>query len=179
MNLNLQQFFLGFASILCSLAAGQVSDADARILRSFNELHVDDGSYEFGYETDNGIKVQESGVAGQSVQGTAKWVDNEGTLFQLSYIADENGYQPQGLHLPTPPPIPPLILRALAYNAAHPQTDGFEYKFQAEPEFKSAPTTSRPKVPQKPSATRFPSFTQQVPSATKPTQASRFRSRNF
>ena len=30
----------------------------------------------------------------------------EGELISLKYLADENGFQPEGDHLPTPPPIP-------------------------------------------------------------------------
>lgn len=48
----------------------------------------------------------------------------EGVPVQISYVADENGYQPIGNVLPTPPPtpypIPPAIARALEYIAAHP-----------------------------------------------------------
>lgn len=43
--------------------------------------------------------------------------DKEGNDFSLSYTADENGYRPVGEHLPTSPPIPPAIARALRYLA--------------------------------------------------------------
>lgn len=51
---------------------------------------------------------------------TNMFQDKEGNDFNLSYTADENGYRPVGDHLPTPPPIPPAIARALLYLATKP-----------------------------------------------------------
>lgn len=178
-----------------------VNDANAAILRSYSDIQPD-GAYEYGYETDNGITMEESGVGGQSVQGSAKWTDNEGNVFELSYIADENGFRPVGAHIPTPPPIPDYILRSIAYNAAHPQVDENDFKppRKPEPEFPFVkPTTKAPprkvspaaappqrKVspaaappPQRkvsPALTKFPSFQQQAPLAK--TQNSRQLNRN-
>lgn len=49
----------------------------------------------------------------------------------MTYTANENGFNAQGPHLPvapvddkTPPPIPEAILRAIAWNQAHPEEDG-------------------------------------------------------
>lgn len=47
----------------------------------------------------------------------------EGGQYAIQYVADENGFRPQGAHIPTPPPIPDAILRSLEYNAAHPEED--------------------------------------------------------
>lgn len=57
------------------------------------------------------------------MQGAASWTDNEGGQHQLTYTADENGYQPQSPDIPVPPEIPAAIQRALEYNAAHPEQD--------------------------------------------------------
>lgn len=56
-------------------------------------------------------------------QGDFKYTAPDGTPISLQYIANENGFQPQGAHLPTAPPIPEAILRSLEYNAAHPEED--------------------------------------------------------
>ncbi|KAJ6647113.1 Pupal cuticle protein, partial [Pseudolycoriella hygida] len=82
-----------------ALSFARDRDANARILRADSDSYPD-GSYQYGYEADNGIEVEESGVAGVSVSGSAKWVDEEGTPIELTYTADENGYRPQGAHLP-------------------------------------------------------------------------------
>ncbi|XP_059059977.1 endocuticle structural glycoprotein ABD-4-like [Achroia grisella] len=84
-----------------------------------------DGSYKWLYETGNEINAEESGYVknfgkgeGEEVQvaeGKFSYKSPEGNLIALTYIADENGFQPQGEHLPTPPPIPPAIQKALEY----------------------------------------------------------------
>ncbi|KAJ8668806.1 hypothetical protein QAD02_000065 [Eretmocerus hayati] len=99
------------------------------ILRQNHQQDID-GSYAYSYDTENGISVAEQGrpVAKpgpvEVVQGQFSYTAPDGTPIQVSYVADENGFQARGAHLPTPPPIPPEILRALAYNAAHPEEDG-------------------------------------------------------
>lgn len=82
------------------------------------------------FEADNGISAQEQGRPGSGkeaaveAQGAFQYTAPDGSPISLTYVADENGFQPQGAHLPvgpTPPPIPEYILRSIEYNAAHPE----------------------------------------------------------
>nr|CAI5855082.1 unnamed protein product [Callosobruchus analis] len=99
-----------------------------RILSQTQEGPNVDGSYRWSYDTENGISAEEEGhVKGFGAQSEAmearggfRYTAPDGTPIALSYIANENGFQPTGAHLPTPPPIPPAIQRALAYIAANP-----------------------------------------------------------
>ncbi|CAH0547602.1 unnamed protein product [Brassicogethes aeneus] len=90
------------------------------IIRFENNPNQGDGSYNYLYETGNGINAQEEGYQkdGTAAQGSFSYTSPDGQQIQISYTADENGFQPQGAHLPTPPPIPPEILKALEQNAA-------------------------------------------------------------
>ncbi|GLV39275.1 Cuticular protein 49Ae [Carabus blaptoides fortunei] len=97
------------------------------------------GNFNYSYETGNGIKVEEAGilkhVTGLRARGNFAADDNtpdeddilvqtgsfsytapDGTVISLRYTADENGFQPIGDHLPTPPPIPASILRVMSRN---------------------------------------------------------------
>ncbi|KZC07897.1 PREDICTED: endocuticle structural glycoprotein SgAbd-8-like [Dufourea novaeangliae] len=94
-----------------------------------------DGSFSSRWETGNGIIVQEDGVLknpgqkdaeAEEVRGSASWTAPDGTKINLGWLANENGANFQGAHLPTPPPpqpIPPLIQRALDWIATHPYKD--------------------------------------------------------
>jgi Insect cuticle protein len=83
------------------------------------------------YETANGIKAQETGTLKKATgpdtsdviiaDGSYSYTAPDGTLISLTYKADdEGGFQPVGDHLPTPPPIPPAIQKALDYIASLP-----------------------------------------------------------
>ncbi|XP_045777296.1 pupal cuticle protein 36-like [Maniola jurtina] len=93
------------------------ADVNAQILRYNNEVTAEGFAYDF--ETSNGIRADASGVATNGVQsqGSFSYKGDDGQDYSITYTADENGYQPRGAHLPTPPPIPEEILKSLEQNA--------------------------------------------------------------
>lgn len=60
------------------------------------------------YETSDGISRQEeaeiknAGTENEalSVKGSISWVAPDGVTYTINFVADENGYQPQGDHIP-------------------------------------------------------------------------------
>lgn len=60
------------------------------------------------FETSDGISREESATLKNpgtpeeaiSVQGSVDWVGPDGVHYKLNYLADENGFQAQGEHLP-------------------------------------------------------------------------------
>ncbi|XP_061709508.1 probable serine/threonine-protein kinase kinX [Cydia pomonella] len=95
------------------------------IVQSENVVFSHSGNFKYSYEGGDGTKAFEAGelktfdddTAGEAVSGGFSYTAKDGNEYSLSYTADENGYRPVGAHLPTPPPIPPAIARALAYLA--------------------------------------------------------------
>nr|XP_017014529.2 LOW QUALITY PROTEIN: pupal cuticle protein Edg-78E [Drosophila takahashii] len=118
------------AFLACAYAAANYNqDAGAYITKSGVDI-TPEGSYNYAYETSNGIAAQESGYGGAHANGGFSWYSPEGELVQIQYVADENGYQPQGALLPTPPPIPAAILKSLEYIRTHPQYVEPQYRQQ-------------------------------------------------
>nr|CAD7463942.1 unnamed protein product [Timema tahoe] len=72
-----------------------------------------DGSYSYGYESADGTKSEQRGsqrVVGTSaddigtvVEGAVSYTGDDGKRYELTYISDENGYQPKGDFLPSKP----------------------------------------------------------------------------
>ncbi|XP_026492225.1 cuticle protein CP14.6-like [Vanessa tameamea] len=114
---------------LVAVAAADVSlltkDAAAEIVQQDADVFPD--QYQYSFQTSNGISAQESGIVKNpgredealEVQGSNSYTGNDGQVYALKYVANENGYQPEGSHLPVAHPIPDYILRAIEYNAAH------------------------------------------------------------
>lgn len=98
-------------------------EASAQIVRQSSDSSPD-GSYNYAYETSNGIYADEQGYPKSpeilAAQGQFQYLAPDGQVLRVTYTADENGFQPQGAHLPTPPPVPAAIQRALDYLATLP-----------------------------------------------------------
>nr|QGT33355.1 cuticular protein 2 [Microplitis mediator] len=121
---------LGLVSMVLAAPVDQQSTSEIPIVRESHDGPNPDGSYSWSYEAGNGIQAQEEGSLSASenskdgalvVRGSYSYTGEDGVQYQIVYVADENGFQPQGAHLPTSPPIPEEILKSLEYNAAHPE----------------------------------------------------------
>ncbi|CAG9127506.1 unnamed protein product [Plutella xylostella] len=90
------------------------ADRNAVIL-NYDALITPDGDFSYSFDTSNGIHADESGTASDGVKakGSYSYIGDDGKLYKVVYTADENGFRPQGDHLPTPPPIPEAILRVI------------------------------------------------------------------
>ena len=116
-----------------------------KIVKASNGVGEKLGDYSYTYETEGGILQTEVGKRKyegtdsetQLIQGSVQYNAPDGTPIAISWTADEFGTQVSGTHLPTPPPIPPEIARALAWIAKQPTTE--------EPDY----NTPEPKIPKK------------------------------
>lgn len=134
-QIKFKLFFRLQAIALFALVAGAFADVShlqthpdvtAQVVRSDSVVNPD--SFNYAYETSNGIVGQAAGQLKQFGQDSALVSQGEfgftapdNTKYVVNYVADENGYQPTGAHLPVAPAIPEAIVRALKYIAEHPQ----------------------------------------------------------
>ncbi|XP_063377521.1 flexible cuticle protein 12-like [Cydia fagiglandana] len=106
--------FVVFALIVAAVAAApqRSPDADAQVLKYDAEnIGVDGYKFAYSYETSNGIQAQEQAQLNNagtdneaiSVRGSYAYTGPDGVVYTVTYIADENGFQPQGAHLPVAP----------------------------------------------------------------------------
>ncbi|EDV95674.1 larval cuticle protein 65Ag1 [Drosophila grimshawi] len=95
-----------FLIVFVALFAIALARPDVHTLRE--ESDVGPESYKFAVETSDGTKKEEEGHlkgAGTddeaiSVKGSYSWVDTDGNSHTINYIADENGFQPEGVDVP-------------------------------------------------------------------------------
>ena len=116
---------------LAAFAAAAPAEEPIPIVSQSQDGPNPDGSYKWSYESGNGIKADEEGSLANAgseneaiqAKGAYSYKDNDGKEISLTYVANEEGFQPVGDHLPTTPPIPPLIQKALEWAAAHPSKE--------------------------------------------------------
>ena len=87
---------------------------------------VRDDGFEFDLQQSDGHTQNQSGHLTGTGEGAAlaqtghyEWTSPEGEKVSVEYVADENGFQPRGPYIPTPPPTPDYIVRLLKYLEEH------------------------------------------------------------
>ncbi|XP_027233829.2 cuticle protein AMP1A [Penaeus vannamei] len=99
-----------------ALAAPQLEERVVELLRD-DRVANEDGTYSYAVEADNGIKTAVSGSIGTEGQinqeGSYTFILEDGTQAIVSFVANENGFQPQSSLLPTPHPLPEHVYELL------------------------------------------------------------------
>ncbi|XP_014204519.1 flexible cuticle protein 12 [Copidosoma floridanum] len=104
------------ALVAVAMAAPQFAQQQQRVqpdvylLKETPSNNIGIDGYTFGFEQSDGQKREESAQvefrgpkpedAIIRVRGSFSYVAPDGNTYTVSYIADENGFQPQGAHLP-------------------------------------------------------------------------------
>ncbi|KAI8040328.1 larval cuticle protein 65Ag1-like [Drosophila gunungcola] len=98
-----------FLIVFVALFAVALAAPTSEILRS--ESDVGPESFKFDWETSDGQAAQAVGQLNNvgseheslAVHGSYRFVSDDGVTYEVKYTADENGFQPQGAHLPVGP----------------------------------------------------------------------------
>ncbi|TDG48141.1 hypothetical protein AWZ03_005558 [Drosophila navojoa] len=101
--------FVALFAVVAHLNAAPLNaqqQATVQIVRSDSDVGPE--GYNYAYETSDGTSAQatakllNAGTDSEalSVQGSYQYIGDDGVTYSVQYIADENGFQPQGAHLP-------------------------------------------------------------------------------
>ncbi|KAK6621128.1 hypothetical protein RUM43_011434 [Polyplax serrata] len=167
---NLFQIAIFLAIFALAVARPQQQDEPIPILKFENPGVNFDGSYKWSYETANEIFAEESGYVknqgdpeaeSQVAQGTYSYTSPDGQRITVTYIADENGFIPQGETLRQSSKFPPSNSTTnsrshLEIIGIHPQSTATRFRF---PKIKVRVNPVKPEVNRQPIDKRcFPQF---------------------
>ncbi|XP_063621802.1 larval cuticle protein 1-like isoform X2 [Cydia splendana] len=102
------------AALVAVALAAPAEPEPIKILRSDFEQQPE-GGYNYALETEDGVKKEETGVIKEVndeenkphsvvvVRGSYSYTDKEGAPHTVTYVADENGFQPESEDIPKAP----------------------------------------------------------------------------
>lgn len=104
------KFLVVFTLCMAAVSAAlpPIPTAGPTLLKS--DFTKDDNTYSFGYEQSDRQVRQETGIVKDAgldtkhvtVTGSFSFVaPDDGITYTVTYVADENGFQPTGAHLPS------------------------------------------------------------------------------
>ncbi|XP_045136066.1 cuticle protein CP14.6-like [Portunus trituberculatus] len=115
------------AAALALVAAAPAPDQDRDVVPivKYDRIQEDDGRYSVDVETGNGIRWSQSGSpvseGAIATAGQYSYTAPDGTLVEMKFVADENGFQPESPFLPVAPEfphdIPQFVLDQIAFAA--------------------------------------------------------------
>merc|ERR1711964_581840 len=105
---NMKSMIL-IAVFLAVAAAAPQDNRPILIVKQSQNHDTEKQVYSFSYETENGAKPEESGTVSQ---GSYSFPEDS-QRYTVTWVADENGFQAKGDHLPTPPPLPEHVVKML------------------------------------------------------------------
>ncbi|XP_055842486.1 larval cuticle protein 65Ag1-like [Episyrphus balteatus] len=106
------KFVIVFVALFgLALAAPPQEYKDAVVTRQ--DADVGPESYQYAVESSDGKSASEEGHIENlgkedeaiAVKGQYSYVGPDGVTYTVTYIADKNGFQPQGAHLPVEPKV--------------------------------------------------------------------------
>ncbi|KAK3857465.1 hypothetical protein Pcinc_036298 [Petrolisthes cinctipes] len=78
-----------------------------------------DGNFNYVIETSNDIYEERTGTVGSEGQsnmvGAYRFILPDGTVAEVTFTADENGFRPESPLLPTPHPLPAHALEQIRF----------------------------------------------------------------
>ncbi|KAJ3633260.1 hypothetical protein MTP99_010223 [Tenebrio molitor] len=100
-----------FIALICIIGAAKARPQNPYHHSYITKYYNDNpgfGRYQYGFETSHGSRHDESGEVRNvgseheslAVRGSYSYVGPDGVTYTVHYVADQNGFQPQGEHLP-------------------------------------------------------------------------------
>ncbi|XP_066941329.1 cuticle protein AM1159-like [Macrobrachium rosenbergii] len=106
-----------------AVAAPQFGQPNQAVILRDERQDLGNGAFVYEFEADNGISESRRGFPGSqgqsNMEGSFRFPLPDGSLAEVRYVADENGFRAESPFIPTPPPRPrhradPASLRSSA-----------------------------------------------------------------